>query len=119
MVQSKAKTVTEYLKESDAPRRVALTKFRKLARESPPGCDEVMDYGMAVYKSGGEMVTAFANQKGYIAFYAGQAAIAAHKKDLAAIDCGKGCIRYKNIAKIDFAVVSSLFKTIAANKLSV
>ncbi len=29
------------------------------------------------------MVTAFANQKGYIAFYAGQAAIAAHKEALA------------------------------------
>ena len=50
---------------------------------------------MAVYKKDGAMVTAFANQKGYIAFYAGQAAIQAHKKELAGIDCGKGCIRYK------------------------
>ena len=117
MVQSKSVTVTEYLKEADAARRPALTKFRKLARENLPGCDEVMDYGMAVYKSGGEMVTAFANQKGYIAFYAGQAAIAAHKKALAGIDCGKGCIRYKKIDQIDFDVVASLFKAIAANKL--
>jgi uncharacterized protein YdhG (YjbR/CyaY superfamily) len=117
MVQSKVTTVAAYLKEADAMRRPALTKFRKLAREYLAGCDEVIDYGMAVYKKDGAMVTAFANQKGYIAFYAGQAAMQAHKKELAGIDCGKGCIRYKNIAKIDFAVVEQLFKNVAANKL--
>ena len=116
MVQSKAKTVDAYLKEADATRRPALTRIRKLAREHLPACDEVMDYGMTVYKKDGQMVTAFANQKGYIAFYAGQAAILAHKKELAGIDCGKGCIRYKNIAKIDFEVVGSLFKNIAKRK---
>jgi len=115
-MKSSASTVPAYLKEADAARRPALTKFRKLARELLPDCDEVVDYGMAVYKREGSMITAFANQKGYIAFYAGQRAIADHKKDLAGIDCGKGCIRYKNIAKIDFAVVESLFENIAANK---
>jgi len=113
MVQSKAKTVTAYLAEADAVRRPALVKFRKLAKEALKGCDEVMDYGMAVYKKDGEIVTGFANQIRYIAFYAGQSAIAAHKKELAGIDCGKGCIRYTNVAKIDFDVVASLFKTIA------
>jgi len=114
MVQSAAKTVADYLKEADATRRPALTQFRKLACAVLSDCDEAMDYGMATYKRGGELVTAFANQKGYIAFYAGQTAIAAHKAALKGIDCGKGCIRYKNIAKIDFAVVRSLFENIAA-----
>ena len=117
MVKSSAPTVTAFLKEAGAARRPALAKFRKLARERLPGCEEVMDYGMAVYKKDGAMITAFANQKGYIAFYAGQTAIQAHKKELASIDCGKGCISYKTIAKIDFAVVDSLFKNIASNKL--
>ena len=116
MVQSKAKSVAEYLKEADAARRPALAQFRKIAREVLSDCDEVMDYGMAAYRRGGELVTAFANQKGYIAFYAGQTAIAAHKAALKGIDCGKGCIRYKNIAKIDFAVVRSLFENIAARQ---
>ncbi len=119
MVQSKAATVAEYLKEADAARRPALTKFRKLARAGLPGCDEAIDYGMVVYKSGGEMVTAFANQKGYIAFYAGRDAIEAHRQDLAGIDCGKGCVRYRKIDQIDFDIVASLFQAIAASKLSV
>jgi uncharacterized protein YdhG (YjbR/CyaY superfamily) len=115
-VKSAAKTVAEYLKEADDTRRPALTKLRKLAREILPDCDETIDYGMAVYKRGGSMITAFANQKGYIAFYAGQRAIADHKESLAGVDCGKGCIRYKNVAKIDFELVRSLFENIAAHK---
>ena len=114
MVQSKAKTVAAYLKEADAARRPALKKLRALFVEVLSGCEEGMDYGMATYKRGAELVTAFANQKGYIAFYAGQTAINAHKKELAGIDCGKGCIRYKHPDRIDFTVVRSLLKSIAA-----
>ena len=115
MVQSAARTVAAYLKEAGAVRRPALARFRKLAQEILAGCDEVMDYGMATYKKDGRLVTAFANQKGYIAFYAGHRAIAAHKTALKGTDCGKGCIRYKNVDQIDFDVVRSLFRTIAAN----
>lgn len=115
-MKSSALTVAAYLKEADDTRRPLLAKFRKLARATLPDCDEVIDYGMPVYKRDGSMITAFANQKGYIAFYAGQAAIAAHKAELAGIDCGKGCIRYKSLAKIDFGVVASLFEHVAKHK---
>ena len=116
MVQSTAKTVDAYLKEADTARRPALLQLRKLCREILSGCDEVMDYGMATYKKGGEMVTAFANQKGYIAFYAGSAAVAKHKKELAGIDCGKGCIRYKKPEQIDFKLVRSILADIRTRR---
>ncbi len=108
MVQSTAKTVDAYLKEAETARRPSLVQLRKLCREILSGCDEEMDYGMATYKKGGEMVTAFANQKGYVAFYAGSAAIAKHKTELSGIDCGKGCIRYKKPEQIDFDVVRAI-----------
>ena len=57
--------------------------------------------------------TAFNNQKNYIAFYAGQTAIQAHKKELAGISCGKGCIRYTRPDRIDFDLVRSLLANIA------
>ena len=116
MVQSAAKTVDAYLKEADAARRPALVQLRKLCREILSGCDEEMDYGMATYKKGGEMVTAFANQKGYIAFYAGSAATAKHKKELAGTDCGKGCIRYKKQEQIDFNVVRAILTDLRAGR---
>ena len=113
MAQSKAATVAAFLKEADATRRPALTKMRKLVREMLPSSDESMAYGMPTYRKDGKMVTAFNNQKNYIAFYAGQTAIQAHKKALAKINCGKGCIRYTRPDQIDFDVVRSLLENIA------
>ena len=113
MVQSKAATVAAFLKEAEPKRRPALVKMRKLMREMLPSCDESMAYGMPTYQKGGKMVTAFNNQKNYIAFYAGQTAIQAHKKELAKINCGKGCIRYTKPDQIDFDVVRSLLANIA------
>ena len=72
-----------------------------------------MAYGMPTYQKDGKMVMAFNNQKNYIAFYAGQTAIQAHKKQLAGIGCGQGCIRYSKPEKIDFDVVRSLLENIA------
>ena len=112
MVQSAAKTVSAYLKEADASRRPALTKLRTLCRKILSECDEAMDYGMPTYKRGNELVTAFANQKGYIAFYAGAKAIGRHRKSLAGINCGKGCIRFKHPDKIDFDAVRSVLENI-------
>jgi len=113
MARSGARTVPAFLKEVDAKRRPALTKPRKLVREMLPSADESMDYGMPTYQKDGKMVTAFNSQKGYIAFYAGETAIKAHKAELGGISCGKSCIRYTKPEKIDFAVVRSLLENIA------
>ena len=115
MVQSKAQTVDDYLAEADDSSRPALERMRGIAREVLSDWSEGMEYGMAYYRKG-ESGSAFANQKGYIAFYAGIGAITRHADQLKGIDCGKGCIRYKNIAKIDFDVVRSLYEDIRDHK---
>lgn len=115
MVQSKAVTVDAYLDEADDTRRPALDRIRALANETLTGWDEGMEYGMAAWRKG-ESLTALANQKGYIAFYAGQGAIQRHADGLKGVDCGKGCIRYKNIGKIDYEVVRSILEDIRDHK---
>jgi uncharacterized protein YdhG (YjbR/CyaY superfamily) len=104
MVQSTAATVDAYIAEADDTRRPALIRMRDIAREVLSDWAEGMEYGMAYYRKG-EAGTGLANQKGYIAFYAGRGAIEAHADRLKGIDCGKGCIRYKAIGKIDFDTV--------------
>ncbi|MDQ0463891.1 uncharacterized protein YdhG (YjbR/CyaY superfamily) [Caulobacter ginsengisoli] len=114
MVQSTAATVDEYM-ETVAPERLeAMKRMRALFKEVLVGYEEGMNYGMPTYGPSGAYVTAFNSQKGYIAFYAGQTAMAKFKDQLAGIDCGKGCIRYKKIEKIDFDVVRGLLEDIAA-----
>jgi uncharacterized protein YdhG (YjbR/CyaY superfamily) len=111
MVQSAAATVDQWMAEVEDARRPALERFRALCREVLVGREEKMAYGMPAYARG-ELMTAFNNQKGYIAFYAGQTAIQNHRAALAGVDCGKGCIRYKKIDRIDFDVVRSILEDI-------
>jgi uncharacterized protein YdhG (YjbR/CyaY superfamily) len=116
MVQSTAATVDEYMETVAPERREAMERMRALFREVLVGYDEGMKYGMPTYGPAGDYVTAFNSQKGYIAFYAGRTAMEKFKAQLAGIDCGKGCIRYKKIEKIDFDVVRGLLEDIAARR---
>ena len=115
-MQSTAPTVEAYLSEVPADRVEALTLMRVLCREAMPHLQESIAYGMPAYHLNGAMVTAFASQKNYIAFYAGQAAIDTHRSALKGLSLGKGCIRYSRPAQIDFSVVRSIFKFMAAGK---
>ncbi len=114
MVQSAAATVDEYMQTLAPERLEAMTRIRALFKEVLVGYDESMKYGMPTYGPGGAYVTAFNSQKGYIAFYAGRTAMEKFKDQLAGIDCGKGCIRYKKIDRIDFDVVRGLLEDIVA-----
>jgi uncharacterized protein YdhG (YjbR/CyaY superfamily) len=70
-----------------------------------------MDYGMPCYKRDGVIVAAFASQKGYIALYGcGKALSPEMRARLKGANIGKGCIRFANPEKIDFAVIEELLR---------
>jgi uncharacterized protein YdhG (YjbR/CyaY superfamily) len=60
-MQSKAKTVTAYLKEVPAERKSALKKLRALCRATLAGFEESMDYGGPCYKRNGVAEVGFAS----------------------------------------------------------
>lgn len=112
-MQSDAKNVTEYLKEAPSERKAALTKLRKLCRNSLKGFQESMMYGMAVYTHNGEAEVGFASQKNFIALYILKTDVMTAHRDLLktkGISLGKGCIRYSRPEKIDFKVVELMLK---------
>lgn len=111
MVQSTAATVDAWMQEAEPDRLEPLARLRSLCREILADHEEVMAYGMPGYRKG-EFLTSFNSQKNYIAFYAGQAAIEKYKDRLKGTDCGKGCIRYKKIAAMDFDVVRGILEDI-------
>ena len=109
-MQSKAKTVDEYLQEQPADRRAVLVSMRKLIRESLPMTVEGMRYGMAVYEMG-DMLCALAAQKNYFALYMGDTALVArHQPKLGKVSVGKGCIRFKKIEDLTLDVVQQMLK---------
>jgi hypothetical protein len=110
LMQSKAKTVEEYMKDVPEDRQEALLKLRKLCFEKLIGYEENLEYGMLCYKRKGyEVEVAFASQKNYISLYIlKKEVLDKYRKELVHLNLGKGCIRYRKPQQIDFGVVERL-----------
>ena len=111
MVQSAAASVDAYIAEAAPERAPYLVALRNAALANLPGYVEQMQYGMAAYVREGGGMFAFANQKQHLSLYGlGAAARALGPELLAGIDHGKGCIRFRNPAKMDMALIERLLR---------
>lgn len=110
-MQSSAPTVDAYLEEIPRERLAALTELRRLCREHLNGFEEGMRYGMPSYSRKGTVEVGFASQKQNIALYIlRKEVLDAHRDAFPASALGKSCIRFRNPARIDFAVVAALLR---------
>ena len=137
-MQSKAKTVDQYLKTLPADRRAAITEIRNVIRTNlPKGFEEGMQYGMIGYFVPHRLYPAgyhcdpkqplpyicLASQKNYMSLYLcteygdeeenewfQKAWTAAGKK----LNMGKSCVRFKKLDDVPLEVVGK-----AAKRLSV
>lgn len=128
-MQSKAKTVAEYLKELPEDRRNAISKIRAVIRKNlPKGYEEQMIYGMIgyvvphkVYPAGYHVnpetpvpFASLASQKNYIALYLmtlyqkggieewfRERFRAAGRK----LDMGKSCVRFKKLEDVPLDII--------------
>ena len=113
-MQSKAPDVSTYLQERPGDRRVTLERLRQLCLEFLKGYEECMAYGMPAYKRDGAPEVAFASQKQYVSLYVMKKdVVERHRKALSGCEIGKGCIRFRDPEKIDFAAVADLLRDTA------
>jgi uncharacterized protein YdhG (YjbR/CyaY superfamily) len=91
--------------------------MRDACRTLLAGFDESMRYGMPAYSRDGVTEIAWANQKRYISLYVMRTDVLnAHRSQLAGLDVGKGCIRYRSPAAVDLHVVRSMLTVVAASQ---
>jgi len=141
IMQSKATTVEEYLKEIPADRQEAMTKLRNAIKKNlPKGFKEVMGYGMMGYAVPHSLYPAgyhcnpkdplpfagMASQKNSINFY--HMGIYADPKllkwftdeyaktGLGKLDMGKSCMRFKKPENIPFDLIGELCSKITVEK---
>lgn len=138
MVQSKAKSVGEYLKELPPPRREVVQSVRKAILKSlPEGYEEGMLYGMIGYciplrrypeTCNGKLLgcAGLASQKDYISLYlmdvymdAADAAWfeAAWKSAGKKLDMGKACIRFRKLDDVPLDVVGDAIARMPLERL--
>jgi uncharacterized protein YdhG (YjbR/CyaY superfamily) len=109
---SKAADVDTYVAEVPAERRPAIERLRKLIRQSLPGTEECMEYGMPCYKRQGAQEVSFASQKQYIALYVNPALAHEFRDALGAASMGKSCIRFTRPEQMDFEVLGQLLRKV-------
>lgn len=108
-MQSRAQTVTEYMREVPADRLDALTELREICLQTLKGYKESMEYGMPTYSLNGAPQVAWNSQKNYISLYImAEGVIKKYKPQLKNFDVGKSCIRYKKPNQLNFQLIKSM-----------
>jgi uncharacterized protein YdhG (YjbR/CyaY superfamily) len=109
MVQSKASTVDVYLAQAPPERAEQLREIRRLARSTLADHEERMHWGMPAYLRRGRVSFGFALQKHYLSLYFRvPAALARNAEALSGVHHGKGCLRLRDPAAFDRALVEKL-----------
>jgi uncharacterized protein YdhG (YjbR/CyaY superfamily) len=115
-VHSDADDVDGYLVLAPEERRAVLSELRDACRGLLTGFTESMSYGMPAYSRDGITEIGWASQKRHISLYVMRGDVLdAHRGQLAHLSAGKGCVRYRNPAAVDFAVVRSILTAVAAS----
>ena len=86
-----------------------MKKLRAACRRELTGFTEETRYGIPAYSRDGEVELSFAARDRYLSLYVlRQPVLDAHRPELAGLDVGKGCIRFRRPDQVDWAVVASL-----------
>ena len=105
--------VDRYLQRLPAARRDALTTVRALIHEVAPHVQETMRYNMPTYDTDVPLC-AFASQKNYISLYLDTDLVEKHREELAHLNVGKSCVRFKKLDDLPLETVRQiLLETLA------
>jgi uncharacterized protein YdhG (YjbR/CyaY superfamily) len=115
-MQRFVKTPREYLKAVPEGQRPLIDKLRELIREAAPEAREEIRYGMLAYDDDGGLF-ALAAQKHYVSLYVlATDVLISMKKELAGIDHGKGCLRFKKLESLPIDTLRELLSRAKASK---
>jgi uncharacterized protein YdhG (YjbR/CyaY superfamily) len=98
-------TVDAYLDGLPPDRRAALAALRALVRGTVPDAVEMIKYKMPAYEYEGGTLCTFASQKHYMSLYMDVDVVAEHEEDLAHLDVGKSCIRFRKLESLPLDTV--------------
>jgi len=104
----KTPEVDEYLEKLAPDRQAALIELRSLFLEVVPDAVENFQYRMPTYWHEGESLCAFASQKQYMSLYMDVELVEKHRSELAGLNVGKSCIRFRKLEKLPLDTVRQI-----------
>src|SRR5437016_4560870 len=110
-MNSKAKTVDEYLAAVKPDQRTALAKLRRTIRAAAPKAEESISYGIPAFRLNGRALVFFGAWANHCAFYPGSSAsLKKFRSDLKGFQLSKGTIRFSPDNQLPVALVKSWSK---------
>ena len=106
-----ARTVDDYIASAPKDRRVALTTLRQTIKAAAPKATEIVSYGMAGFKQGGERVAYFAYWKTHTALYGtSREFVDAHAAELKPYVQSKGTLQFPAGKPLPYGLVTKIVK---------
>ena len=104
-------TVDAFLAKVPEPAHAALQKLREQIRSAAPGAEELINYGVPMFRLGGKNLVSFAAAKTHCSFFVQSPTVMEQfASDLAGYDTSKGTIRFKPDRPIPAALVKRIVK---------
>ncbi len=105
----KSNTIDAYIASFPEEVREKLEKLRRVIKESAPGVEEAIAYGIPTFKLNGNLVH-FAAFKDHISFFPTSSPIPVFKKELAPYKLSKGTIQFPLGKAIPFGLVKKIVR---------
>lgn len=102
-------TIPEYIARFPEHVRGILEELRRVIRETAPGAEEAISWGMPTFRLHGNLVY-FAAYKHHIGFYPGSSAIDAFREDLPPYKHSKGTVQFPIDKPIPFDLVRKIVR---------
>ncbi|MGD2041714.1 MAG: DUF1801 domain-containing protein [Anaerolineae bacterium] len=102
--------VDAYLADPTPDRKEALPAIRSLMHQVVPDVDETIKYRMPTFERGGAVLCSMASQKHYMSLYMDTALVEAHRTELAGLDVGKSCIRFRTLEALPLDTVRAILQ---------
>jgi uncharacterized protein YdhG (YjbR/CyaY superfamily) len=103
------KTIDAYIAAFPSSTQEILEKLRRVIRESAPGAEEAISFGIPTFKLNGNLVH-FAAYKKHVGFYPTSSGIAAFKKELTPYKLGRGTVQFPIGRAIPFGIVRKIVR---------
>jgi uncharacterized protein YdhG (YjbR/CyaY superfamily) len=118
-MNSKPRTIDEYLVGVKPDQRIALEKLRQTIRVAAPKAEECISYGIPAFRLNGRSLVFFGAWANHCAFYPGRSAmLKKFQNRLRGFQTSKGTLRFSPDKPVPVALVKKLVKArIAENNV--
>ena len=101
-------TIDEYITSFPRNIREILQELRRIVRESAPGVEETISYGIPTFDLNGKHLVHFAAYKNHIGFYPTSSGIKAFKRELSLFKTSTGTVQFPLEKPIPFDLVKKI-----------